>query len=156
MEHCNVSDQQPCDASRPSPLEGIRVLDLTRILAGPWCTQRLADLGAKEYKIERPETGDDTRAWGPPFLQTPDREDTAEAAYYLSANRNKQSISLDISSQEGADVVRAMARECDILVQNFKVGGIAKYGLDYASLKAINPRLIYCSITGFGQTGPYA
>ncbi|AYR20314.1 CaiB/BaiF CoA transferase family protein [Alcaligenes faecalis] len=156
MENCNVSDQYVSQATRPAPLDGIRVLDLTRILAGPWCTQNLADLGANVYKIERPETGDDTRAWGPPFLQTPDQEDTAEAAYYLSANRNKQSISLDIASQEGADVVRAMARECDILVENFKVGGLAKYGLDYASLKAINPRLIYCSITGFGQTGPYA
>src|SRR5690606_2744020 len=127
MEHCNVSDQHASQATRPAPLDGIRVLDLTRILAGPWCTQNLADLGANVYKIERPETGDDTRAWGPPFLQTPEKEDTAEAAYYLSANRNKQSISLDIASQEGADVVRAMARECDILVENFKVGGLAKY-----------------------------
>jgi crotonobetainyl-CoA:carnitine CoA-transferase CaiB-like acyl-CoA transferase len=142
--------------TRPAPLTGIRVLDLTRVLAGPWCTQNLADLGADVIKIERPGAGDDTRGWGPPYLKDQDGNDTSEAAYYLSANRNKKSVALDIATPRGAELVRQLAMESDILVENFKVGGLLKYGLDYASLSKINPRLIYCSITGFGQTGPYA
>ena len=143
-------------SNRKLPLDGIKVLDLSRVLAGPWSTQILADLGADVIKVERPETGDDTRAWGPPFLKDAEGKDTTEAAYYLSTNRNKRSIALDIASREGADIVRELAKSCDILVENFKVGGLEKYGLDYESIKAINPRLIYCSITGFGQTGPMA
>jgi crotonobetainyl-CoA:carnitine CoA-transferase CaiB-like acyl-CoA transferase len=143
-------------STRPAPLTGIRVLDLTRVLAGPWCTQNLADLGADVVKIERPGAGDDTRGWGPPYLKDQDGNDTSEAAYYLSANRNKKSVALDIATPRGAELVRQLAMESDILVENFKVGGLLKYGLDYASLSKINPRLIYCSITGFGQTGPYA
>ncbi|KOF53873.1 MULTISPECIES: CaiB/BaiF CoA-transferase family protein [unclassified Achromobacter] len=143
-------------SQRPAPLTGIRVLDLTRVLAGPWCTQNLADLGAEVIKIERPGSGDDTRAWGPPYLKDAAGNDTSEAAYYLSANRNKLSVALDIASPRGAELVRALAEQSDILVENFKVGGLAKYGLDYESLRQVNPRLIYCSITGFGQTGPYA
>ncbi|CAB3856747.1 CaiB/BaiF CoA transferase family protein [Achromobacter anxifer] len=143
-------------SQRPAPLTGIRVLDLTRVLAGPWCTQNLADLGAEVIKIERPGAGDDTRAWGPPYLKDEAGNDTTEAAYYLSANRNKLSVALDIASPRGAELVRELALQSDILVENFKVGGLSKYGLDYESLKELNPRLIYCSITGFGQTGPYA
>lgn len=141
---------------RSLPLTGIRVLDLTRVLAGPWCTQNLADLGADVIKVEKPGSGDDTRSWGPPYLKDEAGNDTADAAYYLCANRNKRSVAVDIATQEGADIVRALARDSDVLVENFKVGGLSKYGLDDASLRAINPRLIYCSITGFGQTGPYA
>lgn len=141
---------------RPAPLTGIRVLDLTRVLAGPWCTQNLADLGAEVIKIERPGAGDDTRGWGPPYLKDAQGKDTTEAAYYASANRNKQSVAIDIATERGAGLVRELSKQCDILVENFKVGGLSKYGLDYESIKAINPALIYCSITGFGQTGPYA
>lgn len=141
---------------RPAPLTGIRVLDLSRVLAGPWCTQNLADLGAEVIKIERPGTGDDTRAWGPPYVKDQQGRDTTEAAYYASANRNKLSVAVDIASERGADLVRALVRQSDVLVENFKVGGLRKYGLDYNSLKDLNPALIYCSITGFGQTGPYA
>jgi len=141
---------------RPAPLAGIRVLDITRVLAGPWCTQNLADLGADVIKIERPGSGDDTRGWGPPFLKDEQGRDTREAAYYLSANRNKRSVALDIASERGAALVRRLAERSDVLVENFKVGGLKKYGLDYASLARANPRLVYCSITGFGQTGPYA
>jgi crotonobetainyl-CoA:carnitine CoA-transferase CaiB-like acyl-CoA transferase len=137
-------------------LSHIRVLDLSRVLAGPWAGQILADLGAEVIKVERPGKGDDTRAWGPPFLRDPQGENTSEAAYYLSANRNKQSVTIDFTLPEGQKLVRELAAESDILIENFKVGGLAAYGLDYASLKAINPRLIYCSITGFGQTGPYS
>ncbi|MDH0685991.1 CaiB/BaiF CoA transferase family protein [Achromobacter animicus] len=142
--------------TRPPPLDGIRVLDLSRILAGPWCTQNLADLGADVIKIERPRVGDDTRAWGPPFLKDGNGQDTNESAYYLSANRNKRSVEADMATPEGAALIRELAAVSDILVENFKVGGLAKYGLDYESLKAINPRLIYCSVTGFGQDGPFA
>ncbi len=142
--------------ARSSPLSGIRVLDLSRVLAGPWCTQNLADLGADVIKVERPGAGDDTRRWGPPFLKDTDGHDSQEAAYYLSTNRNKRSITIDIATQEGAELVRRMAAKCDVLVENFKVGGLKKYGLDYDSIQAVNPALIYCSITGFGQTGPLA
>ena len=142
--------------SRAPALDGIRVLDLSRILAGPWCTQNLADLGADVIKIERPRVGDDTRAWGPPFLKDGDGVDTNESAYYLSANRNKRSVEADMATPEGAALIRELAAVSDILVENFKVGGLARYGLDYASLQAINPRLIYCSVTGFGQDGPFA
>ena len=143
-------------SERKAPLHGIKVLDLSRVLAGPWCTQNLADLGADVIKVERPATGDDTRAWGPPYLKDAEGRDTTEAAYYLSCNRNKRSIAIDIASPEGAELVRRMAAKCDILIENFKVGGLKKYGLDYESIKAVNPRLIYCSVTGFGQTGPMA
>ena len=132
----------------------LRVLDLTRVLAGPWCTQLLADLGADVIKIERPGTGDDTRGWGPPYLKDSAGAETSEAAYYLAANRGKRSVTLDISTSEGQSLLRTLAAHCDIVVENYKVDQLAKYGLDYASLVAINPKLIYCSITGFGQTGP--
>jgi len=141
---------------RTSPLAGLRVLDLTRVLAGPWCTQNLADLGAEVIKIERPGAGDDTRGWGPPYLKDAHGADTADAAYFGAANRNKESVALDIATPAGADLARRLAARSDILVENFKVGGLKKYGLDYESLKTLNPGLIYCSITGFGQTGPYA
>ncbi|MNQ81220.1 Formyl-coenzyme A transferase [compost metagenome] len=137
-------------------LSHIRVLDLSRVLAGPWSGQILADLGAEVIKVERPGSGDDTRAWGPPYLKGADGRDTSEAAYFLSANRNKQSVTIDFTRPEGQELVRELAMKSDILIENFKVGGLAAYGLDYASLKVINPRLIYCSITGFGQFGPYA
>ncbi len=136
-------------------LEHLRVLDLTRVLAGPWCTQLLADLGADVVKIERPGSGDDTRAWGPPYLSDPTGRDTSEAAYYLSANRGKRSVTVDISKPEGQQLVRRLAEAADVVVENYKVGQLAKYGLDYARLSEVNPRLIYCSITGFGQDGPY-
>ena len=137
-------------------LDGVRVLDLSRVLAGPWCTQTLADLGADVVKVERPGVGDDTRGWGPPFLPAADGSDSAESAYFLGANRNKRSITCDLSSAQGQQLIRDLAARADVLVENFKVGDMQRYGLDYSSLKAINPKLIYCSITGFGQTGPYA
>jgi len=138
------------------PLAGIRVLDLSRILAGPTCTQLLGDLGADVIKIERPEVGDDTRSWGPPFVQDKDGNDTRESAYYLCANRNKRSVTIDMAKQEGAALIKQLAQSCDILVENFKVDGLKKYGLDYAGMKEQFPDLVYCSITGFGQTGPNA
>ena len=144
------------NAAAPGPLDGLRVLDLSRILAGPTCTQLLGDYGAEIIKIEKPGLGDDTRAWGPPYVTGTDGEPTAESAYYLSANRNKRSVAVDIATEEGAETVRHLAGHCDILVENFKVGGLAKYGLDYDSLSRDNPGLVYCSITGFGQTGPNA
>ncbi len=137
-------------------LSHLRVLDLSRVLAGPWSGQILADLGADVIKVERPDSGDDTRAWGPPFLRDARGENTSEAAYYLSANRNKRSVTIDFTQPEGQRLVRELAAKSDIVIENFKVGGLASYGLDYERLKAVNPRLIYCSITGFGQTGPYA
>ena len=137
-------------------LSHLRVLDLSRVLAGPWAGQILADLGAEVIKVERPGNGDDTRAWGPPFLKDAYGQSTGEAAYYLSANRNKQSVTIDFTKPEGQRLVRELAAKSDILIENFKVGGLQAYGLDYASLKEVNPELIYCSITGFGQTGPYA
>jgi crotonobetainyl-CoA:carnitine CoA-transferase CaiB-like acyl-CoA transferase len=136
-------------------LDGIKVLDLSRVLAGPWCTQTLADLGADVIKIERPETGDDTRGWGPPFLQDEAGRDTAEAAYYLGTNRNKRSVAVDISTPDGQQTIRNLLAHCDVFVENFKVGDMARYGLDYATLAKLKPSLVYCSITGFGQTGPY-
>ena len=138
-------------------LAEVRVLDLSRVLAGPWATQILADFGADVVKIEAPGRGDDTRAWGPPYLRGPDgAEERGESAYYLSCNRNKRSLTVDLADPAGAALVRELAAKTDVLVENFKVGGLVKYGLDHASLAALNPRLVYCSITGFGQTGPYA
>ncbi|AVO53370.1 CaiB/BaiF CoA-transferase family protein [Ectopseudomonas mendocina] len=140
----------------PGALSHIRVLDLSRVLAGPWAGQILGDLGAEVIKVERPGSGDDTRHWGPPYIKDAEGNDSREAAYFQSANRNKQSLTLDFTQPEGQRLVRELVAQCDVLLENFKVGGLAAYGLDYESLKAINPRLIYCSITGFGQTGPYA
>ena len=137
-------------------LQGIRILDLSRVLAGPWCTQTLADLGADVIKIERTVSGDDTRSRGPPFLKDDDGLETHEAAYYLGANRNKRSVTCDIAQPAGQALIRELVAHCDVFVENFKVGDMARYGLDYASLKVLNPRLVYCSITGFGQNGPYA
>jgi crotonobetainyl-CoA:carnitine CoA-transferase CaiB-like acyl-CoA transferase len=137
------------------PLAGIRVLDLSRVLAGPWCTQTLADLGAEVIKIERPGAGDDTRSWGPPYARDASGNDTAESAYFLSANRGKKSVTVDMADQQGQHIIRALAEKSDVLIENFKVDGLKKYGLDYATLSALNSRLIYCSISGFGQTGPY-
>ncbi len=140
-------------------LDGIKILDLSRVLAGPWCTQTLADLGADVIKIERPLKdgvgGDDTRTWGPPFLQDANGKDTSEAAYYLGTNRNKRSVACDIATPQGQQTIRSLVMHCDVFVENFKVGDMARYGLDYASLQKIKPSLVYCSITGFGQTGPY-
>ncbi|WDR88696.1 CaiB/BaiF CoA transferase family protein [Burkholderia ambifaria] len=137
-------------------LSHIRVLDLTRVLAGPWCAQTLADFGADVIKIERPGAGDDTRHWGPPYLKDAAGADTAEAAYYLAANRNKRSVTVDIATPEGQQIVRELAAQSDVVLENYKVGQLAKYGLDYESLRAVKPDLVYCSVTGFGQTGPYA
>jgi crotonobetainyl-CoA:carnitine CoA-transferase CaiB-like acyl-CoA transferase len=139
-----------------APLEGFRVLELSRILAGPWAGQLFADLGAEVIKVERPDVGDDTRHWGPPYLNDRDGAATGEAAYFLGANRGKQSITVDITSAEGQATIRRLVADCDVLIENYKVGGLEKYGLDYDSLGKLNPRLVYCSITGFGQTGPYA
>jgi crotonobetainyl-CoA:carnitine CoA-transferase CaiB-like acyl-CoA transferase len=146
--------------SSAQPLTGIRVLDLSRVLAGPWCTQTLADLGADVIKVERPPGGgsaggDDTRGWGPPFLKDRAGVDTSDAAYYLGTNRNKRSITVDIARPEGQALIRRFALESDVFVENYKVGDMARYGLDFASLNGLNPRLVYCSVTGFGQTGPY-
>jgi crotonobetainyl-CoA:carnitine CoA-transferase CaiB-like acyl-CoA transferase len=140
----------------PRPLSHIRVLDLSRVLAGPWASQNLADLGAEVIKIERPGSGDDTRSWGPPFLKDRDGKDTREAAYFLSVNRGKKSVTLDISKPEGQRIARELAAKSDVLIENYKVGGLAKYGLSYEDLRKTNPRIIYCSITGFGQSGPSA
>ena len=140
----------------PGPLAHIRVLDLSRILAGPWATQILADLGAEVVKVERPGRGDDTRTWGPPFLKDRDGNDTTDSAYYLAINRGKKSLTLDLASPEGQDLVRQLAAKSDVLVENYKAGGLVKYGLGYDDLAALNPSLVYCSITGFGQDGPYA
>jgi len=142
--------------TKPSALGHLKVLDLSRVLAGPWCTQMLADLGADVVKVERPGAGDDTRHWGPPFLKDADGNDTTQATYFTACNRNKRSITIDMAQPEGQALIRQMAAKSDILVENFKVGGLKAYGLDYESLKALNPRLIYCSVTGFGQDGPYA
>jgi len=138
------------------PLAPYRVLDLSRVLAAPWVGQTMADLGAEVIKVERPGSGDETRGWGPPFLAGRDGAETGESAYFLSANRGKKSIAVDLAAPEGQEIVRALAAKSDVLLENFKVGGLARYGLDYDSLKAVNPGLVYCSITGFGQDGPYA
>lgn len=143
-------------ATGTAPLAGIRVLDMSRILAGPWAGQTLADLGATVIKIERPGLGDDTRRWGPPYLADSNGDATAEAAYYLACNRGKQSLTVDITQPEGQEIIRKLALESDVVLENYKVGGLKKYRLDAPSLRALNPKLIYCSITGFGQTGPYA
>ncbi|MDC4611601.1 CoA transferase [Acinetobacter baumannii] len=137
-------------------LNGIRVLDLSRVLAGPWCGQILADLGAEVIKIERPKVGDDTRSWGPPWMKDDSGQDTQEAAYYQSTNRNKLSVAIDIASSEGQELIKALIQDTDVVIENYKAGSLKKYGLDYESLSAINPKLVYCSITGFGQTGPRA
>ncbi|MEE2662117.1 MAG: CaiB/BaiF CoA-transferase family protein [Pseudomonadota bacterium] len=139
-----------------SPLDHIRVLDMSRILAGPWCGQTFADLGAEVIKVERPGLGDDTRSWGPPFMLDEKGCETNEAAYFLSANRGKKSVTVDITKPEGQEILRKLAASSDVLIENYKVGGLRKYGLDYDSLSKVNPRLVYCSITGFGQTGPYS
>ena len=150
----------PLNSGLPMSLQGVRVLDLSRVLAGPWSTQILGDLGADVIKVERPRGashsgGDDTRGWGPPFLKDRDGVDTAEAAYYLATNRNKRSVTIDLATAEGQDVIRRIANQSDVLVENYKVGDMARYGLDADRLRSLNPRLIYCSITGYGQSGPY-
>ena len=150
----------PANPLPPGALDGVRVLDLSRVLAGPWCTQTLADLGAEVIKIERPPApghpgGDDTRGWGPPFLKDRAGEDTAEAAYFLGTNRNKRSVTIDIATPEGQALILQLAARCDVMIENFKVGDMARYGLDAAAVRQRHPRLVYCSITGFGQTGPY-
>lgn len=150
----NESVDAQCGRPKNLPLAGVRVLELARILAGPWAGQLLSDLGAEVIKIERPRVGDDTRSWGPPFVETTNGR--GDAAYYHAANRGKRSVEADFTVDEGRAIVLALAREADVLIENFKLGGLRRYGLDYDSLKAVNPRLIYCSITGFGQTGPYA
>ncbi|WP_313317759.1 CaiB/BaiF CoA-transferase family protein [Stenotrophomonas sp.] len=137
-------------------LDGVRVLDLSRILAGPWATQVLADFGADVIKVERPGVGDDTRTWGPPYLKDAAGNDSSESAYYLCANRGKRSVAIDFTTAEGQALLRELVTHCDVLVENYKVGGLKKHGLDFASLQAINPKLVYCSITGYGQDGPYA
>jgi crotonobetainyl-CoA:carnitine CoA-transferase CaiB-like acyl-CoA transferase len=147
--------QQSPETPARGPLTGVRVLDLSRILAGPWAGQLFADLGAEVIKVERPGKGDDTRGWGPPFLKRKDGSDTSESAYFLCANRGKRSITLDIAKAEGQQLTRELAQISDVVLENYKVGDLKRYGLDYAILSALNPRLIYCSITGFGQTGPY-
>lgn len=140
----------------PGPLHGVRILDLSRVLAGPSCTQLLGDLGADIIKVERPRVGDETRTWGPPFVKDETGQETTESGYFLSTNRNKRSVAIDISKPEGAALVRRLLTRCDVLVENFKVGGLKEYGLGYEQLREDFPRLVYCSITGFGQTGPYA
>jgi crotonobetainyl-CoA:carnitine CoA-transferase CaiB-like acyl-CoA transferase len=137
-------------------LNGIRVLDLSRVLAGPWCGQILADLGAEVIKIERPKVGDDTRSWGPPWMKDDSGQDTQEAAYYQSTNRNKLSVAIDIASSDGQELIKALIQDTDVVIENYKAGSLKKYGLDYESLSEINPKLVYCSITGFGQNGPRA
>src|SRR3712207_3195894 len=139
----------------PAPLHGLRVLELARILAGPWAGQLLADLGADVVKVERPGAGDDTRSWGPPFIEARDGGQLS-AAYFHACNRGKRSVAADFETPEGQAIVRKLARQADVLIENFKVGGLKKYGLDYDSLRQENPRLVYCSISGFGQDGPYA
>ncbi|MEJ1130469.1 CaiB/BaiF CoA-transferase family protein [Variovorax sp. CCNWLW225] len=142
--------------AKPAALDGIKVLDLSRVLAGPWCTQILADLGADVIKIERPGVGDDTRTWGPPFIKDADGNDTDQASYFTACNRNKRSVTVDMATPDGQALLKQMAAQADIVVENFKTGGLKQYGLDHESLRAVNPRLIYCSVTGFGHDGPYA
>lgn len=142
--------------AKPAALDGIKVLDLSRVLAGPWCTQILADLGADVIKIERPGVGDDTRTWGPPFIKDANGNDTDQASYFTACNRNKRSVTVDMATPEGQALLKQMAAQADIVVENFKTGGLKQYGLDHESLRAANPRLVYCSVTGFGHDGPYA
>ncbi|MBA5775902.1 CoA transferase [Stappia sp. F7233] len=156
MADNNARNAGVTGGQKKGPLDGLLVLDLSRILAGPTATQLLGDLGATVLKVERPGKGDDTRGWGPPFLKDEDGNETRESAYYLAANRNKQSIAVDIAAQEGQSLLRRLAEKADILIENYKVGDLKRRGLDYESLKTANPGLIYCSISGFGQTGPYA
>ncbi|WGG49310.1 CaiB/BaiF CoA transferase family protein [Rugamonas sp. DEMB1] len=151
-----MTDATEHNSGMPKALGHIRVLDLSRVLAGPWCSQNLADLGADVIKIERPGCGDDTRAWGPPYARDAAGADTGEAAYYLAANRGKRSVTVDIASAGGQALLRELVRHCDVVLENYKVGQLKRYGLDYDSLKAIKPDLVYCSVTGFGQDGPYA
>jgi crotonobetainyl-CoA:carnitine CoA-transferase CaiB-like acyl-CoA transferase len=151
-----MTDATEHNSGMPKALGHIRVLDMSRVLAGPWCSQNLADLGADVIKIERPGCGDDTRAWGPPYARDAAGVDTSEAAYYLAANRGKRSVTVDIASAEGQALLRELVRHCDVVLENYKVGQLKRYGLDYDSLKAIKPDLVYCSVTGFGQDGPYA
>jgi crotonobetainyl-CoA:carnitine CoA-transferase CaiB-like acyl-CoA transferase len=158
---CRIAEQDllmaaSSDLPRSGPLAGLRVFDLSRILAGPTCTQLLGDLGADVIKIERPGAGDDTRKWGPPYLQGKDGQDTGESAYYLASNRNKRSVTIDIAKPEGQALAKRLIAKCDVMIENFKAGDMARYGLSHADLKAAQPSLIYCSISGFGQTGPYA
>ena len=141
-------------ATNPGPLKGLRILDMSRILAGPTCTQMFGDLGADIIKIERPGVGDDTRKWGPPYVKDSDGNDTSESAYYLCANRNKRSLTVDITKAEGQELIWKLVGKCDVLIENYKVGGLKKYGLDYAAIKAEFTDLVYCSISGFGQSGP--
>lgn len=155
----NVPPPRPTASERPvatGPLSGVRVLDLSRVLAGPWCVQNLADLGADVIKVERPGTGDDSRHWGPPFMPGLDGEPSSESVYFMAYNRNKRSVTIDFTRPEGQALVRRLVADADICIENFKVGDLARYGLDYASLSELNPRLIYCSLTGFGQDGPWA
>jgi len=142
--------------TKPAALDGIKVLDLSRVLAGPWCTQILADLGADVIKIERPGVGDDTRTWGPPFIKDANGNDSDQASYFTACNRNKRSVTVDMATPDGQALLKQMAAQADIVVENFKTGGLRQYGLDHESLRAANPRLIYCSVTGFGHDGPYA
>src|SRR6266853_1342685 len=156
LRAADIIRRSPIAPAMPRPLSHIRVLDLSRVLAGPWASQNLADLGAEVIKVERPGSGDDTRSWGPPFLKDRYGKDTREAAYFLSVNRGKKSVTLDISKPEGQRIARELAAKSDVIIENYKVGGLAKYGLAYEDLRKINPRIIYCSITGFGQSGPSA
>ena len=155
-----VNERQPMTVPtvtpNAAPLDGIRVLDLSRILAGPFCGQNLADLGAEVIKVERPGAGDDTRSWGPPFLRDSAQQETADAAYFAAANRGKRSVTINLAAPEGQAIVRELVAQCDVLLENYRVGQLARYGLDAPTLLQLNPRLIYCSITGFGQTGPWA
>jgi len=154
MSFCIAESGPDPAGGRPGALGHLRVLDLSRVLAGPWASQVLADLGADVVKVERPGAGDDTRRWGPPWLRDANGAETGESAYFLSANRGKRSITIDLAHPEGQALVRRLAARADVLLENFRVGGLERYGLDYAALSALNPRLVYCSITGFGQTGP--
>ena len=156
LRAADIIRRSPIAPAMPRPLSHIRVLDLSRVLAGPWASQNLADLGAEVIKVERPGSGDDTRSWGPPFLKDRYGKDTREAAYFLSVNRGKKSVTLDISKPEGQRIARELAAKSDVIIENYKVGGLAKYGLAYEDLRKINPRIVYCSITGFGQSGPSA
>ncbi|MDB5774444.1 MAG: CoA transferase [Herbaspirillum sp.] len=149
-------EETPVAEKRPQALSHIRVLDLSRILAGPWCSQNLADMGAEVIKVERPGTGDDTRAWGPPWIKDASGDDTRNSTYYAAANRGKKSITVDIATSRGQALIRQLAEKSDVVIENYKVGDLKRYGLDYESLRELNPRLVYCSITGYGQDGPCA